>query len=391
MAQIATSPAQPAPADPQAANAVPATTPPASLPGLLVMPLKSEAGLEPAARALDELILTAIHGIGRYKVIGPTDLNALIGAERLRDAVGCDEVACAAELGGALGAPYLVAGQLGRLGDQAVLSLRLMDTHEPAVMARASARGSTDANALAVMMGASVGELFGVEVAVPKQTSSMTPVAPANDYAEFTALTMAISKRMMNNEYAELLKELDDYDRRTIVAPPSVSLPELLTFYRITACSMLKQTPCVRTYAKRYLAGFPQGLYRQSVESYVDQLDDAELQREAGSAELGARLKEIADQQAAGSYTPEMALELTASAHMGARDYPGAIPIYLKLLTLSEANAERAVNFAQLLSVAYEQTGQFAECRAMLEKVQTRHPKQFRLQGLHQTLKRLPK
>lgn len=127
---------------------------------VLVMPLQAEAGLASAGRALDELILEAIHGLGKYQVIGPSDLSALLGVEAARDAFGCDDVVCAAELGGALGAPTLVAGQLRELPGEAVLSFRLMDTTVPAVLERAAVRGEARAESLARMVDVAIAELF---------------------------------------------------------------------------------------------------------------------------------------------------------------------------------------------------------------------------------------
>ena len=365
----------------------------ANLPALLIMPLKSELGLEVHARALDEMILTAVQGIGRHKVLGPADLNAILGIEQIKDAMGCDEVSCAAEIGGALGAPFLVAGQLGRLGDQAVLSLRLMDTKEPSVLARSSARGGTDGDALATMMANAVGELFQVEVKPPQKTPATPTTAGASgpDYSEFTRITQALSARMMRNEYTQLLTDLDHYEGQNIASPPSFSLPELLAFYRVNACFMLKRARCVRTAGEDYLKRWPTGIYEHQVQSYVDQLDDMALTRDAKSDELAARLKEIAGLKAAGTYTESLAEELVAAAYMSAQHYDEAQAHYVKLIDAYRDNADKMLDLVQILGVSYEQTGKFVECRALLEDAQKRFPKQFRVKGLHHQLSRLPK
>jgi hypothetical protein len=380
----------PSPVPPPTAPAANTTT--GDLPGLLIMPLKSELGLEVAARALDELILTAVHDIGRHRVLGPADLNAVLGVERLRDAMGCDEVSCAAEIGGALGAPFLVAGQLGRLGDQAVLSLRLMDTREPSVLARSSARGGTNGDALASMMGTTVGDLFKVKIKLPEKTVGAGPVAAAApDYSEFTRITSALSARMMHNEYTELLTDLDRFEKAKVTSPPSFSLPELLSFYRVNACFMLKRPACVRTNGEDYIKRWPTGMYQVQIQNYIDQLEDMAFARDAKSDELKARLKEIADLQAKGTYDANLALELTAAAYMSAQHYTEATPVYLKLVDIYEGDPEKMLGLVQILGVAYEQTGKFAECRALLKRAQERYPKQFRIKGLHYQLNRLPK
>ncbi|MBI5508616.1 MAG: hypothetical protein HY903_07675 [Deltaproteobacteria bacterium] len=323
------------------------TTPADGRPTLLIMPLKSELGLETAARSLDELILTAAHGIGRYRVLGPADLNALLGVEALKDAVGCDDVSCAAEIGGALGAPLLVAGQLGKLGDQLLLSLRLMDTVGPAVLRRASARGGGDADSL--------------------------------------------GRRMSNNQYTEMLADLDRYERTTVAVPDNVNLAELLVFYRVTACFMLRRLQCMRTAAQDYLARFPAGLYASAVQSYVDQIEDAALQRDAKNDELGRRLKEIRAQLQQGALDPAQAQEMTAYAYFGAQHYEEAAPLFAALIESYQNKPDKMMELVQSLAIGLEQLGRFDQARGVLEKAEQRYPREFRLHGLAPQLRRLPK
>jgi hypothetical protein len=44
--------------------------------------------------------------------------------------LGCSDQGCLAELGGALGAQYMIAGTVGRIGDQYLLHLKLIATRE---------------------------------------------------------------------------------------------------------------------------------------------------------------------------------------------------------------------------------------------------------------------
>ena len=52
----------------------------------------------------------------------------MLGLDKMKQAVGCDDVSCAAEIGGALGINYMVAGTAGKLGSRIVFSLKLIDT-----------------------------------------------------------------------------------------------------------------------------------------------------------------------------------------------------------------------------------------------------------------------
>src|SRR5262249_52636242 len=46
------------------------------------------------------------------KAITKNDIQALLGLERMKDALGCGDVSCLAEIGGALGADRLMSGTL---------------------------------------------------------------------------------------------------------------------------------------------------------------------------------------------------------------------------------------------------------------------------------------
>ncbi|MBI3178087.1 MAG: hypothetical protein HYZ27_00400 [Deltaproteobacteria bacterium] len=368
-----------APADPRVA--------PAARETLLVLPLRADSGLEGAARALDEMILTAIHKLDRYKVLGPGDLNALLGVEQMKDAMGCDDVACAAEIGGALGAPYLVAGTLARLDDQAVLSLRLMDTRVPAVLERATARGGTSAETLTQMMSAAVGEVFRTQVAL-----SGPVVGPAGEtYADFQAAMTALGKRMAQNEYTEMLADLDRYEHAHIPSPPNVDVAEILTFYRVTACMMLKRGPCLEAAARAYLARWPKGMYAVSVQGYVDQVQDAALQQEAKRGELMARIEEIKARHRAGKLSEEEALEQAAYAYFGAGAYEESIQAFRKLVQNRRHDPDQAMDLVKVFATALQQAGRFDEARRVLEKAQQVEPKLFRLKGLHHQLRSLPR
>ncbi len=357
------------------------------------MPLRGEGDLAIAARALDEMILTAIHGLGRYDVLGPADLNALLGVEQMKDALGCSDVACAAEIGGALGAPYLVAGQLGKLGKQAVLSLRLMDTQAPAVLERASARGGTDADALATMMVSAVGTLFHVELDAPESTGGKgaTPAAPP-DYSEYQRVLTEIGKQMANGEYSALLVDLERYEKQTIASPPNTDLAEILVYYRVNACSTLKKAKCLRQAARRYKARWPRGIYRSSIESLVDQLDDAALQREAMTGDLKQQLEKFRALRRAGSVSETQLNELVAYAYFGARRYDEATKYFKSLLEeYQKSNPQKAIETVSMLANLLEQSGEFDKAREVLTRARRKFPKLFRLHGLHHHLRRLPR
>jgi TolB-like protein len=105
------------------------------------LPLQSSSVEPSVTEVLDELLVVEFAKRSTFKVISPSDVNAMLGLERLKDLVSCDATACAAELGGALGSDYLLTGKLNKLDGEFYLTLSLMDVRKQDVVGRGIARG----------------------------------------------------------------------------------------------------------------------------------------------------------------------------------------------------------------------------------------------------------
>jgi hypothetical protein len=68
-----------------------------------------------------------------FQVITPTDIGAALGLERQKQILGCTESSCLAEIGGAMGADYIVHGEMAALERDTALTLTLTDTHGQAL------------------------------------------------------------------------------------------------------------------------------------------------------------------------------------------------------------------------------------------------------------------
>ena len=80
---------------------------------------------------------------------------------KTKQQLGCDDTACLAEIGGALGADQLVTANLARFGEAYVLTLRLIDVRHAQVIRDASEQSGTAAEELALALVAKgVEELF---------------------------------------------------------------------------------------------------------------------------------------------------------------------------------------------------------------------------------------
>jgi hypothetical protein len=98
-------------------------------------------------------------------VIGTEEVRALLGAQADRQRLGCqlgaNDVACMAEIGGALGAEKLVLGSVGQLGDTYLLTVKLVDVRRAKVLSESSARVETrHQGELIDVAGRLVGHLF---------------------------------------------------------------------------------------------------------------------------------------------------------------------------------------------------------------------------------------
>ena len=150
-------------------------------PRLAVLPLSATRIADDTVSILDTLLVNAVHRTTEYRVIGAADISAMMGLENLKDALGCDNVACAVELSGALGVQHLISGSVGQLGDQMVISLVLIDTDRQEVTARAERLVPNDENLYPDALAGVVRDLFGVAPAGASATVGDTGSPPSTD------------------------------------------------------------------------------------------------------------------------------------------------------------------------------------------------------------------
>jgi len=112
-------------------------------PGLrcAAMPLRAKE-LGDIGFIVDELVLTELQHSG-FEAIGPDDINSILGFDKVKTAVGCDDASCVAEIGNALGVDYLVAGSVALLEGSVVLTLKFVDVKNAKVLARVNKVGSS--------------------------------------------------------------------------------------------------------------------------------------------------------------------------------------------------------------------------------------------------------
>lgn len=135
---------------------------------IAVMPITFQRVNEDVTTVLNELLLSEVDRVSSYVIIGASDINAMLGLDRMKAALGCDDVSCAAEIGGALGVDYLLAVNVGVLGEDLILSGKLINIDENQVAQRASEQISNDERFLLSGLRSLVGALLGDEEVGPR-------------------------------------------------------------------------------------------------------------------------------------------------------------------------------------------------------------------------------
>jgi TolB-like protein len=131
-----------------------------------VLEFNSKGGIhQDKVDALSDLVAQRIQQAGDFRVIGKSDILGLLTMEEQRLRLGsCDDSSCLAELGGALGVPFMVAGNVSAFGERYLLNLKLIDVSQVVVASRVTRTVSGDENLLAAIPGA-VDELLQAVVA----------------------------------------------------------------------------------------------------------------------------------------------------------------------------------------------------------------------------------
>jgi hypothetical protein len=107
---------------------------PGSKPKLVVLEMSGAGGVpQDVAAALTETVTAEVAGRGFFEVMGAQEVRTLLGVERERQLLGkgCgDDGGCLTELGGAIGARFVVSGTVTKLGEAYQLNLQALDTQK---------------------------------------------------------------------------------------------------------------------------------------------------------------------------------------------------------------------------------------------------------------------
>lgn len=93
------------------------------------------------AQAVGDAVVTYLAGRGFFEVLGPRDIQTLLGADRQRQLFGVcenDPMACGVDLSKLVAARFVLSGQLARVGSAYQLTLQMIDTEKSSTASRSS-------------------------------------------------------------------------------------------------------------------------------------------------------------------------------------------------------------------------------------------------------------
>ncbi|HEX9241252.1 MAG TPA: hypothetical protein VF875_02295 [Anaeromyxobacter sp.] len=115
-----------------------------------VLDVRAVQGVSPGTAEILTAIIAGDTASAGYDVLSQADIGALLGYERQKKMLGCGEdSSCLAEIGGALGAEFVMYTQVGKIGSRNHLSLQLLDARKALVLARVSLFSDSSEDALA--------------------------------------------------------------------------------------------------------------------------------------------------------------------------------------------------------------------------------------------------
>jgi len=145
------------------------TAPRAGRPGvsLAVMELRALGVEQSLADQITGIVALELAKTPGFSVISAADVKAMLGLEKAKELMGCEEQSCLAEIAGALGVDLAASGGVTRLGGQYAVQLTLLDMRTARVLKRVrEAAGTADGLLVAARRAAGALVLEGGPAAI---------------------------------------------------------------------------------------------------------------------------------------------------------------------------------------------------------------------------------
>lgn len=149
--------------------------------------------LDPSSQVFDPATIQTITGLlivelsaePRIDIISATEVKKLAELEGDKQAAGCVDSSCLAELAGAMGARYVIFGDVGKLGETVVMTLNLFDSKTTQAVQRITVQASDGIGglpgALKGKLAPLVTPLLGSDDTKVASTEQPAPAASADD------------------------------------------------------------------------------------------------------------------------------------------------------------------------------------------------------------------
>jgi formylglycine-generating enzyme required for sulfatase activity len=124
---------------------------------------------------------TELQKIPGYKVLAWDDVTKMLEHEAGKQQLGCDDDKCISEIGGALGVEFIVAGDIGAVGDRYVMTIRQIDITKAQTLKRVSRKVTGNIGLLLDELPGMVAELFGGSSMQQGASSQATRTGGASD------------------------------------------------------------------------------------------------------------------------------------------------------------------------------------------------------------------
>ncbi len=130
---------------------------------IAVMNLRSEELRPTDCIAVTNYLTTELQKIKGYRILAWDDVTNMLEHQAGKQALGCEDDECLAEIGGALGVDYILAGDIGSIGDRFLMNLKLININRAATERRASTIVEGNIGLLMDRLPAMVGEILEIE------------------------------------------------------------------------------------------------------------------------------------------------------------------------------------------------------------------------------------
>ncbi len=140
--------------------------------GIAMLGVRAHGVEKTLSQLLDEALLVTLKESGVFSsVMGSSDVAQMLDHEQQKTILGCKEDSCLAEVGGALGVPFLGSCTLGKLGDKYLVTLKVIASEEAKVISRGMKQVDDEGGLVEAVQSLVSEAAKEVKIAFPKKSA----------------------------------------------------------------------------------------------------------------------------------------------------------------------------------------------------------------------------